>query len=131
MKKVLILDFFGVLVIRDVADVELVTLMQRLKEKEMQLFVISNADEKLWTKQIAAHVFLQQIFDKLYYSGKTGFLKPDPRAYEIILTENDLQPEDCIYFDDNRRNVEVARSLGIESHVFMGSEDVQLKLSRP
>ncbi|HEX8993861.1 MAG TPA: HAD-IA family hydrolase [Candidatus Paceibacterota bacterium] len=128
MKKAIILDFFGVLVENDIANTDLIALMREMKEKGSLLFVMSNADEDLWAQQIAKHDFLSQGFDKLYYSGQTGLMKPDPRAYQLILQENDLQPEDCIYFDDGKTNIEVVQSLGIESYLFAGAEDARSRL---
>ena len=43
----------------------------------------------------------------------TGILKPDPRAYEICTQQLGLPPHDCVFVDDQRRNVEGAQRAGM------------------
>ena len=67
----------------------------------------------------------QDFVDKLYFSSDTGLAKPDPRAFEIVLKENNLKPEEVIYFDDSKNNVAAAEALGIESHLYTTPERVR------
>ena len=67
-------------------------------------------------------------FDKFYYSGATGFMKPDPRCYELILQENNLAATDVVYFDDNEKHVAAANIVGIASYLFAGPEQVREKV---
>ena len=71
---------------------------------------------------------MNELFDKQYYSWKTGFIKPDPRAYQVMLEENNLKPEEVVYFDDSQKNVAAAEVLGIESYLFEGPGGVKEKL---
>jgi putative hydrolase of the HAD superfamily len=43
----------------------------------------------------------------------TGILKPDPRAYAACLDELDLPASACVFVDDQPRNVDGARAIGI------------------
>jgi glucose-1-phosphatase len=125
MKKAIIFDFFGVVLRDDVVDEALVTYIQEQQEKGARTFLLSNANEVLVKKKILVHAFVSEIFDAFYYSGKTGFSKPDIRAYELILKEHSLKPEECVYFDDNEKNVAAAGSLGIKSYLFESTEQVR------
>src|SRR3989344_1950848 len=111
MKKAVIFDLFGVLVQHGVANAELVALTGKLKKKGIKLFVLSNADEELAAQQMEQLPFLKEIFDNFYYSGRTGFTKPAAQCYELILTENNLKPEEVIYFDDNAEHAAAAQAL--------------------
>ena len=42
-------------------------------------------------------------------------MKPDPLAWTSVLEETGYSAEDTWFFDDGRRNVEVASSLGINA----------------
>ena len=128
MKKAVIFDLFGVLVIRDTANAELIELVAELKKKGIKIFVLSNADVELAAQQMKKYPFINELADKFYYSGQSGFIKPDPRAYKVVLEENNLKPEECIYFDDGESRVAAAQALGIESHLFVGVEDVRKKI---
>ncbi|QNL22919.1 HAD family phosphatase [Hyphobacterium sp. CCMP332] len=58
---------------------------------------------------------LENLMDKTYYSHLLKTRKPEPRAWEIILNENQLTAESVLYFDDNERNHQVAKELGFNS----------------
>lgn len=128
MKKAVIFDLFGVLVQNGHANDELIALAGELKKKEVKIFVLSNADEELAVQQKSQFAFLSEVLDHFYYSGKTGFVKPDPQAFQLILQENNLKPAEVIYFDDNAKHVAAAQALGIKSHVFVSAEDIKQKI---
>lgn len=108
---------------------EMIKIAEELKRKGITLFILSNnlrERAKYYKEQFS---FLDTLFSKVYYSWQTGFIKPDRRAYQLVLEENNLRPEECLYFDDSQTNVDVATALGIESYLFVGSADVKQKLS--
>lgn len=55
-------------------------------------------------------------FDDIFYSHHRGIMKPDPKAWTSVLEETGYAPQDTWFFDDGRRNVEVATSLGVHAH---------------
>jgi putative hydrolase of the HAD superfamily len=57
---------------------------------------------------------LAAFFDKSYYSHLMGCRKPEKEAYEMILNENGLHPEETLFIDDTLPNIEAARELGIQ-----------------
>lgn len=58
---------------------------------------------------------LAAFFDKCYYSHEIGYRKPEPQAYQVILDENGLNPEETLFIDDTLPNVEAAQKLGIQA----------------
>lgn len=58
---------------------------------------------------------LEELMHKTYYSHLLETRKPDPKAWTIILEENQLEPESVLYFEDNKINHQVALNLGINS----------------
>ena len=58
---------------------------------------------------------LPGLFDFVFASHLTGFLKPDPEAFEHVLRELDVRAEAVWYFDDLLQNVEAARETGIRA----------------
>lgn len=57
---------------------------------------------------------LAAFFDKSYYSHLIGFRKPEKEAYQVILDENNLRPEETLFIDDTLPNVDAASHLGIQ-----------------
>ncbi len=132
MKKAVIFDMYGVLLRRNFflnekEDAGMTALLSELKGKGVKLFLLSNIFIRNSNYFKNKYKFIP-FFDKLYFSSDIGFLKPDPRAYQLVLTENNLEPADCIFFDDSEKNVEAARALGIEAYVFGGPEATKRKI---
>ena len=55
------------------------------------------------------------LFDGIVVSGVEKIVKPDRRIYEILLGRYSLRPEECVFVDDNKDNVDMARQLGINA----------------
>jgi len=107
---------------------EMIELVNQIKSKGIKVFILSNnfAERTAYYKR--KFPFLEKLFDKIYYSWQTGFVKPDPRAFTNLLTENNLRAEECIYFDNSKENIEVANNLGIKSFLSEGTDNVKKKL---
>lgn len=103
-------------------DVEMVKLAKELKTKGVKLFILSNNLRERSLYYDEHFEILNEIFDKKYFSWQTSFVKPDMQAYKLILEENNLKPEECIYFDDSEKNIAVSNYLGIKSFLFEGVE---------
>jgi len=129
MKKAVIFDSWGVLQDGQGPNTALIEIVKILKEKGLLLFVLSNANETQAAENEPVTSTFKDLFTKFYYSFETGFHKPEPGAFTVILKENALSPEECVYFDDSMENVDAANSLGIESYFYTGHELVREKLT--
>jgi putative hydrolase of the HAD superfamily len=63
------------------------------------------------------------LFDRCFFSCDMGLAKPDPRYFQVILAELQLNPEDVIFVDDKPQNVRSASSLGIRGICFANPKD--------
>jgi putative hydrolase of the HAD superfamily len=54
-------------------------------------------------------------FDVVVDASYTKILKPDPRAYRLLLEAIDLPAESCVFLDDQQRNIEGARAIGMRA----------------
>ena len=68
---------------------------------------------------------MHEAVDKVYFSRQTGFIKPDVKAWETILSENHLNANECIYFDDQDKDLKSAESIGIKSFSFTNEEELE------
>ena len=92
---------------------ELVEYAVCLRNKGLKFLfsLIISKKERNFTERIFPQIF--QCVDKAYFSWETGLVKPSIEALQLILSENHLKPEECIYFDDSDENIKVAQTLGI------------------
>lgn len=102
---------------------ELVDYVDELKEKRYKVFILSNnfRERTEYYRQHFPDLF--EKFDGTYFSWETGFVKPQIEAFMNILQENNLKPEECIYFDDSEKNIEIAKDkVGIRSEIYKDLE---------
>lgn len=105
-------------------DQEMVEVLRALKAQGLKVIVLSNNFRER-AEYYGHYPWLRDLVDKVYYSWQTGYIKPDERAFELVLEENGLEAAGCVYFDDQDKNVAAARSLGIQAYHFEGPEQVK------
>ncbi len=95
-----------------------------LRERGVKVFVLSNNFRER-AEYYGHYSWMTEAVDKAYFSWQTGFVKPDARAWSTILEEYQLAPADCVYFDDQEKNVASAASLGIPAHLFENEDQLK------
>lgn len=103
--------------------------MAQLKDWGYTIYILSNYSEYLFKKH-TEHLPFRKIIDGGVVSYEVGFVKPEPGIYEKLLAKYDLDPSDCIFYDDIKNNVEAARAFGIESHLVASEEELLRELER-
>lgn len=60
----------------------------------------------------------KRLFDELVLSFDIGVIKPDHRAYTIAASRLNALPSQCIFIDDQPRNVQAAQEVGMVAFVY-------------
>lgn len=63
-------------------------------------------------------------------SGRVGAVKPDPEIFIHHVNQFGLEPSASLFIDDNRNNVEAARSLGWNAIAYENAEALKADLER-
>ena len=75
---------------------------------------LSNTNELHW-ERFERQWSLPSMFHHNFPSYAVGKLKPDADYFEHVLDAIDVRPEHALFVDDNRINVEAARSVGLHA----------------
>jgi putative hydrolase of the HAD superfamily len=112
----------------DRLDEELLVYIASLRPRYLTA-VLSNAwpDMRAYLEQSPP---VRAAFDRIFVSAELGMAKPDPRIYRHVLAELGLRPEEAIFVDDLRENVEAAQSVGMAGLVYHAGMDVPAELGR-
>ncbi|MBP6277350.1 MAG: HAD-IA family hydrolase [Limnohabitans sp.] len=105
----------------DVAAVirpEAVAAVQQAKAAGCKLAVLSNELDLFYGASFRERLPLLQLFDVIIDATYTGILKPDRRAYEMCTDALGISPADCVFVDDQSRNVLGAMRLGWQTVQF-------------
>lgn len=62
-------------------------------------------------------------FDRCFFSGVLRMMKPSAEIFLHLLRECGLAPEETLFIDDNRENIEAAAALGMRTYLFDGDAD--------
>jgi FMN phosphatase YigB (HAD superfamily) len=68
------------------------------------------------------------LFDEYVLSYEVGYVKPDPRIYEIAVDKAEVSPNECLFIDDRRENIEAARQLGVQTIHCREDSDLEASL---
>lgn len=68
----------------------------------------NNVKEAAWRDRVPV-----ELVDVIVDSSDVGLRKPDPRIYQHLLAEMQMQADEIVYFDDLEENLPPARELGI------------------
>ncbi|MBN1120140.1 MAG: HAD family phosphatase [Anaerolineae bacterium] len=101
----------------DRLDRSLVDLIRKMRKRGLLVGLLSNYTTDL--ADLIAGEGLGGLFDAQVISAEIGITKPDPAAYEAVLTELSVEPQDAFFVDDFEENVKGARSLGMRAVRFM------------
>jgi HAD superfamily hydrolase (TIGR01509 family) len=85
------------------------------KKNGHNLYILSNWDAESFDILCDMHPDFFAIFDGIIISGDVQLAKPDPAIYECLLDTYNLDPQECIFFDDQQANCDSAESCGIYS----------------
>ncbi len=105
---------------------EMRALVRSYKEQGYRVALLSNvtAEHAVF---LSNKGFYEDFFPVLL-SCEIGVDKPDPKAYQIMLAEVQVSPENCIFIDDKLANVEAAKALGIDAILFLSPKQVAEEL---
>lgn len=82
------------------------------------LYLLSNAPAVL---DDFIHTYPEsEYFDGIVISGIIKMVKPDEQIYRYILDKYRLLPQETLFIDDKKPNIESAKTLGINVHLFDG-----------
>ena len=112
---------------------ERIDLLKRIKS-EFRTFLLSNTNSihlQEYQQRLKRDegVYLEDLFEKTYYSHVVKLRKPHAEIFELVLSENSLVPEETLFIDDTYSNFPEAERLGIQTyHLKPGTSITDIEL---
>jgi putative hydrolase of the HAD superfamily len=63
----------------------------------------------------ASGMEMKNAFRKIYYSFNIGCHKPDLEAWEYVIKDAGIKPEETLFLDDNIHNIKASQELGFQA----------------
>ena len=103
--------------------------LEDLKKKGYRIFILSNYSKFLFEMHTDGMPFLD-VIDGGIVSYEVNMIKPERGIYVSLLEKYDLDPAECIFYDDREENAQGARAVGIESVVITSEEMLLEEMDR-
>lgn len=99
-----------------------------LRGKGYELYGLTNWSMETFP-EAREHFGILQMIDRYVVSGAEGYVKPDPRLFQILLDRYGLKAEECFFVDDNPDNVAAASRMGLHAILFTGADNLRRALA--
>ncbi|MCU0079535.1 HAD family hydrolase [Extibacter muris] len=99
--------------------------IRHLRGQGVRLYYLSNYSEEMYRQSKEQLSFLRML-DGGIFSWKERLMKPDPAIYSLLIRRHGITPENAVFFDDCRKNVEAARNSGLNAVLF--TTDIPLRM---
>ena len=104
-------------------------LKQCVDDPALKVVALTNWSAETFPVALEKFDFLQW-FEGIVVSGEEMTRKPFPDIYQTTLNRFDLKPEESLFIDDNKRNIEAAKALGIQCVHFSSPFQLEKELKK-
>lgn len=104
-------------------------LKQCVDSPALKVVALTNWSAETFPIALKKFDFLQW-FEGIVVSGEEMTRKPFPDIYQTTLKRFDLKPEQSLFIDDNKRNIEAAKALGIHCIHFSSPQQLEKELKK-
>lgn len=103
-------------------DNELADIILKLKNKGFKTVLLSNANASFFERKIyTTYPEFKDLFDDIIISSDIKMVKPDPDIYLHTLNKINSKPEESLFIDDSKTNVDGAINIGINGYLYTDS----------
>lgn len=101
---------------RDI-DKRVMEVVRDLRQKGAKVYLASD-NEAGRARYLMKEVGLQDNFDGGFFSSSLGVTKSQPEFFEKVASELQVKPDQIAYWDDDPKNADVARKVGINAQTY-------------
>jgi putative hydrolase of the HAD superfamily len=113
---------------RDI-DKRVMEAVQDLRQKGTKVYLASD-NEAGQAGYLMEEVRLQDDFDGGFFSSILGVTKSQPEFFEKVANELKVEPNQIEYWDDDSKNVNVARKVGVNARTYRNFEEFKEKVNK-
>ncbi|NOX71758.1 MAG: HAD family phosphatase [Candidatus Micrarchaeota archaeon] len=102
---------------------EIIPLIKQLKEN-YKIALLTNQIRD-WLEETMKKYNLNRLFDVVITSYETGISKPDRRIFDILLSRLNFDESECVLIDDQMKNIDMAKRIGMNAILFKSVEQLE------
>lgn len=97
--------------------------------KKYRVVILSNHIKSIFGPTVKKYQ-LNKYFSEIYTSYDLGLAKPDKKIYRKVLKIEQVKPDEVVFIDDLKHNVDAAKELGIQVVHYKNVNDCKKKLKK-
>jgi putative hydrolase of the HAD superfamily len=101
---------------------EMIKLVHDLKDRGYKVYVLSNFHVHAFERVYSKHSFFQ-LFDGMVISSTIKCCKPNAAIFQKLIEQYNLVPEEAVFVDDTKENVDAAMCLGFNAIQFIQPDE--------
>lgn len=122
-------DFWDYWFTAETVAEDMVAYARELRARGILVILLSN-NFKERADYYGHYPWINDAVDAAYFSWQTGFVKPDPQAWTHILEMHGLTPEECVYFDDQEKNIRAAEGVGMRAYLATDVNEIRAAIEK-
>lgn len=104
-------------------DSALIKEIKKLKELGFKIVLLSNTNASFFERKVyKIYPEFKNLFDEIIISSEVKMVKPNKDIYLYTLKKINSKPEESLFIDDNKRNVDAAIDLGINGFLYTDND---------
>ena len=109
-----------------IPDQKTIALIRSLKSR-YRVVLLSNAMSG-YLRYALDKCGIADLFDGVIVSAEMKLVKPDPAIFRLALDRAGVAPADALMIDDVQKNLDGAKTVGIDGHLFRGADGLRRAL---
>jgi putative hydrolase of the HAD superfamily len=105
-----------------IPDQDVLAVVDTLRQQGAKCYLASE-QEKYRSSHIWNIANLKNRLDGSFFTHDVGALKSTPEYFHRILATLNLKPEEVMFWDDDQKNVDVAKNAGIDARFYSNLEE--------
>lgn len=106
-----------------------VSWVRKFREKGYKTYILSNYGKRAFEMTKQELPFVADM-DGVLFSYQVQQIKPEPEIFHTLFDTYHLKPEECVFLDDNEKNIIAARENGMHAIWFKGKEQAEKELEK-
>lgn len=105
-----------------------VALFEKLiEDKNIKVYALTNWSAEKWDKALELFAFFNK-FDGVVVSGQEKCRKPSKEIFDILFERFQISPNNAIFIDDNKENIEASIKFGLNGIHYSPNTDLKQEL---
>lgn len=109
----------------DAPDREVLEKVAEFRAQDIACYLVTD-QEKYRAAYIRNVLGFSKLFDDCFFSCELGFSKEQPEFFSKVLERMNLSASEALYWDDDQKNIDAAKSIGIDARFYGSITDLNI-----